>query len=60
MDPEELEPRLRKPPPKNLNEMSIEAIGDYIGELKAEIARAEATIEAKRKIRSGADALFKR
>ena len=39
MDLEDLEPRNRKPPPKNLDVMSIEALHEYIAELEAEIAR---------------------
>jgi len=44
---------------KDLDEMSIEAIGDYIAELKDEIARAEAAIAAKKAARDGAHAFFK-
>jgi len=60
MDLEDLEPRNRKPPPKNLDVMSIEALHEYIAELEAEIARTRETIAAKKKARSGADAVFKK
>lgn len=43
----------------NLEEMSIEALGEYIDELKAEIARAEEAIAAKQGVRGEAHALFK-
>jgi len=63
MDTDDLEPM--KPPSgtravrKDLDEMSIEAIGEYIDELKGEIARAEAAITSKQAARAGADAFFK-
>ncbi|HEY9078976.1 DUF1192 domain-containing protein [Magnetovibrio sp.] len=64
MDTDDLEPM--KPSPgartirKDLDEMSIEAVGEYIDELKSEIARAESAIKAKQAARAGADAFFKR
>ena len=60
MDPEDLEPRAKKPAPKNLDEMSIEAIEGYIAGLEAEIARARAAIAAKRSSRHGAETFFKK
>ncbi|MCK5274242.1 MAG: DUF1192 domain-containing protein [Alphaproteobacteria bacterium] len=59
MDTDDLEPRKTKAKPKDLDEMSVEAIGEYIDDLKAEIKRAEAAIKAKNAARSGADAFFK-
>lgn len=59
MDAEDLEPRTQKPALKNLDEMSIDALGAYVAELKAEIARVEAAIVAKKAARAGADAFFK-
>lgn len=59
MDAEDLEPRAQKPALKNLDEMSIDALGDYIIDLKAEITRVEAAIAAKKAARAGADAFFK-
>ena len=53
------EPKTVKPKPKNLDEMSIEAIGGYIAELNAEIERAEAAIARKHSARSGAEDVFK-
>lgn len=63
MDTDDLEPM--KPTTsagamgKDLDEMSIEAIGEYISGLKTEIARAEAVVEAKQAARAGAHAFFK-
>ena len=59
MDLDELEPRKKKIEPKNLDVMSIEALGEYIDELKTEIARAEEAIAGKQDARSAADAVFK-
>ena len=42
-----------------LDNLSIEELTDYVAELKAEIARAEAMIAAKRSHRGAADSLFK-
>ncbi len=60
MDPEDLEPKTKKPAPKNLEVMSIEALQEYVGELEAEIARVRETIAAKEKARVGAETLFSR
>lgn len=59
MDSDDLEPRALKPAPKDFDEMSIEALGEYIQDLKAEITRAEAAITAKQAARAGAHAFFK-
>ena len=60
MELDDLEPRKKPVQAKDLAGFSLEELQDYIGRLKAEIARAEATIEAKRAHRGGAEALFKR
>ena len=60
MDLEDLEPRALKPAPKNLDELSIAAIEEYIAGLEAEIARARAAIGAKRNFRQGAESFFKK
>ena len=60
MDLDDLEPTKKKPTLKNLEVMSIEALGEYIAELKAEIARVEGEIAAKRTARSCAEAFFKK
>jgi len=59
MDTDDLEPPKKKPERKNLEVMSIEALGDYIVELEAEIARVRAAIDLKVEARSGADNVFK-
>ena len=60
MDEEDLAPRLKTPPKKNLAPLSIAELEAYIGELEDEIARVRADIAAKRAQRGGAEALFKR
>ena len=59
MEWNDLEPQKEKPKPKNLAEMSIAALGEYIDELQAEIARAEAMIKSKETARDGAESVFK-
>ncbi len=60
MDLEDLEPRHRPAPKKNLEIMSIEALAEYIAVLEAEIARVRDAIEAKQAARAGAESVFKR
>jgi uncharacterized small protein (DUF1192 family) len=60
MDEEDLLPRQKKPPKKDLAPLSVADLEAYIGELEQEIERTRGEIAAKRKQRSGADALFKR
>jgi uncharacterized small protein (DUF1192 family) len=60
MDEEDLLPRQKKPVKKDLVPLSIAELEAYIGELEEEIARTRVEIAAKRKQRTGADALFKR
>ena len=43
-----------------LDGWSVEELGEYAAELKAEIARAEETAARKKGARSSADAFFKR
>ena len=59
MEWNDLEPQKEKPKSKNLVEMSIAALGEYIDELQAEIARAEAIIKSKEAARDGAESVFK-
>ena len=61
MDADDLEPQHQKikPPPVNLDELSIEALGEYIAELEAEIARVREAIAAKEDARTGAESFFK-
>ncbi len=59
MDTEDLDPIKKKPVKKDLARMSVGDLGEYIDELKTEIARAEAEIVKKGKARAGADSFFK-
>ena len=59
MEWNDLEPKTEKPKPKNLEVMSIDALGEYIEELKAEIDRAHEMIAAKEVARDGAETFFK-
>ena len=54
MDTDDLEPIKKKPQPKDLSRMSIGDLKEYIADLQAEIARAEAAIVLKDKARAGA------
>ena len=60
MNPDELEPVKKKRVPKNLDILSIEALGEYIDELKREIVRAQEKISFKENAREGAEMLFKK
>lgn len=60
MDAEDLEPKKLKPAPRNLDELSIEALRDYIAELEAEIERTRQSVSAKEKARTGAEGIFRR
>ncbi len=59
MDDDDLEPQRPKEKKVNLEEMSIEAIGEYIAGLKAEIERAGSAVKLKESARDGAQSLFK-
>ena len=59
MDTDELDPIKKKPVKKDLTRMSVEDLKDYIADLKAEIARADAAIATKGKARAGAENFFK-
>ena len=60
MDTDDLEPIRPKPAPKNLDEMSIEALQEYIEELQGEISRAQEMIAKKEAARNDADSFFKK
>ncbi len=62
MDSDDLEPQNqeKKPAPKNLEEMSIEALEEYIAELETEIARVLETLAGKQDARDGAEQFFKK
>ncbi len=56
-DKEAKKKRLIQPP--LLEPMSIEALGDYIAEMEAEIARVREAVATKKDARSEADSFFK-
>ena len=60
MDMDDVEPLKERPLPKNLEIMSIDALGGYIKELEAEISRARTEIAAKEIARQGAEKVFKK
>lgn len=60
MDTDDLEPRKKESTRKNLEEMSIESLNEYVGELEEEIVRVQKVIEEKEKARSGAESVFKK
>ena len=55
MDTDDLEPEKKKAEQKDLEVMSIEALGEYIEELEAEISRVRAAIALKNDAKSGAE-----
>ncbi len=59
MDTDDLEPAKPKPAAKNLEEMSIKALADYIAGLEAEIARASQAISGKEKAQASAESAFR-
>lgn len=60
MDPQDLEPRSKPAKLKPLDDLSIEALRDYIAELETEIARVRAAIAGKEKARASAETFFRR
>ncbi|SKA21195.1 Protein of unknown function [Enhydrobacter aerosaccus] len=59
-DLEDLDPRNKRTKPVNLDDMSVDALKEYVDALKAEIERVEAKIKAKQSHASAAAAFFKR
>ena len=55
----ELERPKQKLEPKNLEDLSIEVLGEYIDELKAEIERVREAIRVKETARDNAGSFFK-
>ena len=58
MDIDDLETRTANKKPKDLEIMSIDALREYIADLRAEIERAEKQIAGKESHRNAADAVF--
>ena len=59
MDLEDLEPRTKKPKPKDLEGLGVEELEAYLAKLEAEAERVREKIAAKKAYLSGADSLFK-
>ena len=59
MDLEDLEPLSKKPKPKDLDNLGVEELEDYLAELEAEMARVREKLAAKKAYLSGAETLFK-
>ncbi|CDK98132.1 conserved protein of unknown function [Magnetospirillum gryphiswaldense MSR-1 v2] len=60
MDVDDLDPKKKTAQSRDLGTLGVEELRDYIAQLQAEIIRAEATIAAKEKVKSGAEALFRK
>lgn len=59
MEEQDFEPKTKRPKPKDLEVMSIDALNEYIAGLEAEIERARAEIAKKQDSRSAAESVFK-
>ncbi|MHA1597131.1 MAG: DUF1192 domain-containing protein [Alphaproteobacteria bacterium] len=60
MDTDDLEPPRPMLEPKDFEVMSIEALGEYIADLEAEIKRARLAIKVKEQAQRGAEDYFKK
>jgi uncharacterized small protein (DUF1192 family) len=58
MDTDDLEPTKEKDEIKDLDVMSIEALGDYITDLELEIERVRGAISLKDAAKSSAESVF--
>jgi uncharacterized small protein (DUF1192 family) len=57
---EDFDPKTKRLKPRLLDNMSVADLQNYIAQLRAEIARAEADIVKKDSHKSAADAFFKK
>lgn len=57
---EDTEPKNRKKTLKPLDNMSVDELGEYLSDLRAEILRVEAEMGKKQKHLADMDALFKK
>ena len=55
---DDLDPKTKRLKARPLDQLSVPELKDYIAQLQAEIARAEADMAKKEKSRAAADALF--
>ncbi len=58
LDTDELEPQKPKAKPRDLQNLSVEELEDYIAALEAEIARADEMIAKKKAHREGIESIF--
>lgn len=56
---DDLDPKKKTPKLKNLEPMSVDELTAYVGDLKAEITRAEAEISKKKAYADKASSFFK-
>jgi len=59
VDTDDLEPQKVIAKPKDMEVMSVEALGEYIEELESEIARAREAIATKKSAHESANSVFK-
>jgi len=59
-DLDDLDPRQKKPQPRNLDAMNIEDLEEYVAVLKAELSRVEDKIKSKQSHAAAAASLFKK
>lgn len=55
---DDTDPKTRRAKPRPLDNMSVPDLREYVLQLQAEIARAEAEMAKKEKHKSAADAIF--
>lgn len=56
---DDLDPKYKKPKPRNLDLLSVPELREYIEQLKAEIIRVETDVARKEKHKTALDAFFK-
>lgn len=54
------DPKSKKPKPRDLSNLSVAELSDYVRQMKEEIVRVEAEIGKKEKHKSAMDSLFSR
>ena len=59
MDLDDLEPLSKKPKPKDLDNLGVDELEDYLAELETEMTRVREKLAAKKAYLSGAEGLFK-
>ncbi len=56
---DEFDPKTKKPKPRNLDDLSIDDLKEYITDLETEIIRVKSEIEKKEASKTAANAFFK-